>query len=329
MSLIKLALILQILLLSLAGCKDRTQAPGGLNLRLLPPAAQQAQVIGVGFPGDVHFIYLKLYDDGDVEIANASIDDQSGSALLNQIPAGKGYGLKVEGRYKTGSVLVEAWIDDITIKPGEVTQLGDVSLEWAAAPLITSFWEPEVLNFWGGTKTAENYATIYQEAKTITLITPYDTNLVNLEIKLDHDGVWMDLGGSRHEGTTVILDLLNYDLFTIHKTETIKTAYRVNVVHEMTSNAILEFSLKGADNAVLNADYIGVITQQRINVNGLSGVDKSALIASFKYQGVTLTVAGAYQTSGQTVNDFSNGGVTYTATALDGSTQSYLVTIAP
>ena len=58
----------------------------------------------------------------------------------------------------------------------------------------------------------------------------------------------------------------------------------------------------------------------------MGGMDKTALIAEFQTTGIAVTVKGVAQTSGQTVNDFTNP-VDYVVIAPDGSTVTYTVTV--
>ena len=72
----------------------------------------------------------------------------------------------------------------------------------------------------------------------------------------------------------------------------------------------------------------GVIDQtlHTIAVSVPSGTNVGALVATFSTTGSTVKVAGVPQVSGTTANDFS-GPVTYTVTAADASTQTYVVTV--
>ncbi|HPI88453.1 MAG TPA: lamin tail domain-containing protein [Spirochaetota bacterium] len=57
-----------------------------------------------------------------------------------------------------------------------------------------------------------------------------------------------------------------------------------------------------------------------------SGTDVTALVATFTFNGESVSVNGTVQASGTTANNFSSG-VTYTVTATDGSTVEYTVTV--
>ncbi len=73
----------------------------------------------------------------------------------------------------------------------------------------------------------------------------------------------------------------------------------------------------------------GVIDQANhaISVDVPYLTDTAALVAVFTTTGAIVTIGDAEQTSGTTVNDFTDP-VTYTVTAEDGSAQNYTVTVA-
>jgi hypothetical protein len=72
----------------------------------------------------------------------------------------------------------------------------------------------------------------------------------------------------------------------------------------------------------------GVINEasHAIGVTVPSGTNVTALVATFTTTGASVAIAGTPQTSGVTANNFSNP-VTYTVTAADASTQTYVVTV--
>ncbi len=93
-----------------------------------------------------------------------------------------------------------------------------------------------------------------------------------------------------------------------------------------TAKEITAFSFPAAVNPGLGADITGTISGTTITATVPFGTNLTALKASFTTTGVSVVVSGAEQTSGMTVNDFTNA-LTYTVTAEDGSTQNYLVTV--
>jgi len=90
-----------------------------------------------------------------------------------------------------------------------------------------------------------------------------------------------------------------------------------------SAKAITAFSFHSLNPAVL-----GAIDQDAhtISLTVPSGTDVKHLVATFTTTGASVKVGSTTQTSGSTVNDFTNP-VTYTVTAGDSSTQDYVVTV--
>jgi uncharacterized protein (TIGR02145 family)/uncharacterized repeat protein (TIGR02543 family) len=72
---------------------------------------------------------------------------------------------------------------------------------------------------------------------------------------------------------------------------------------------------------------VGTITDCAVAVTVPYGTAKTALVATFVSTGITVKVGAAVQTSGTTQNDFTSP-VSYTVTAADGTTQTYVVTVS-
>ncbi len=64
-----------------------------------------------------------------------------------------------------------------------------------------------------------------------------------------------------------------------------------------------------------------------ITVSVPTGTDVSSMVASFDTTGASVSVGGVRQTSGANANDFSHA-VTYTVTAINGTTRDYSVTVS-
>ncbi|MCE9498995.1 MAG: DUF1566 domain-containing protein [Leptospira sp.] len=100
----------------------------------------------------------------------------------------------------------------------------------------------------------------------------------------------------------------------------------INFTPTPTSKEISVFLFAGSINS-LSKSYVGTISGTSIAVK-LPYAIRSAAIPSFLYDGVSITVGSNTQTSGITLNNFSNP-VTYKINAADGSTKSYTVTVTP
>ena len=84
------------------------------------------------------------------------------------------------------------------------------------------------------------------------------------------------------------------------------------------TNDMTSFSILGVN---------GTITGTTITVSLPANTNRQSLLASFTTNGLAVKIANLVQTSGVTINDFSNP-VTYTVFAEDGTSKNYVVTIA-
>lgn len=105
------------------------------------------------------------------------------------------------------------------------------------------------------------------------------------------------------------------------------SASHVFQVVKNDAKAITAFKFESSKNSgKISGDLEGTITGNAINLVSSTAIDPSALVATFTTTGQKVEVGAVVQESGVTVNDFS-GPVTYTVTAEDGTTQTYIVTV--
>ena len=95
------------------------------------------------------------------------------------------------------------------------------------------------------------------------------------------------------------------------------------IVPPNPAKALTAFSFQG-----LTPPVVGTINEaaHTIALAVPFGTSRTALVATFTTSGASVAVAGTPQVSGVTANNFSNP-VTYTVTAADGTTQTYVVTV--
>jgi hypothetical protein len=111
-----------------------------------------------------------------------------------------------------------------------------------------------------------------------------------------------------------------------------KAGYRIyeftTLSNDTTSDAkdITAFSFLSNNNAALTEDVIATISGSSIDAVVPFGTDVTALKATFSTFGSTVEVNTVLQNRGITANDFSSA-LTYTVTAVDGSTKDYTVTV--
>lgn len=90
--------------------------------------------------------------------------------------------------------------------------------------------------------------------------------------------------------------------------------------------ALSNFKFAKSQNPGLNSDVYLLLTDQKLNGNVPYEADVSSLIASFDFVGAEVRVGDQIQTSGTTINDFSET-LTYTVVGSDGSTKNYEIDV--
>lgn len=98
------------------------------------------------------------------------------------------------------------------------------------------------------------------------------------------------------------------------------------ILYRLLEKTATESTVKIGSFLFLTPYCIGVIGETNIAINVPNGTTVAALVASFSHNGLKLTVNGTEQTSGTTINDFTNP-VTYVLTGSDGSIKNYIVTV--
>ncbi|MBA2540089.1 MAG: hypothetical protein H0V17_10680, partial [Deltaproteobacteria bacterium] len=93
-----------------------------------------------------------------------------------------------------------------------------------------------------------------------------------------------------------------------------------------TAAEITAYSFRTANNAELTNDINATISGNSISATVPFDTDVTALVATFTSTGESVKVGATDQASGTTANDFTNP-VGYTVTAVDGSTETYTVTV--
>jgi len=107
---------------------------------------------------------------------------------------------------------------------------------------------------------------------------------------------------------------------------TIQSYAATVAVAARSAKAITSYQFLSADNPGLGANITATINGTSIAARVPAGTPITELAATFSTTGTSVTIAGAPQISGTTVNDFA-ATVTYHVTAADGSAQDYTVTV--
>lgn len=161
--------------------------------------------------------------------------------------------------------------------------------------------------------------TIDKHKRTISVVVPCDTNLTNLVATFTAigDSITVD-DKDQVSGTTAndFNDPIKY-IVTAADSSTVKYTVTVTVAPS-SAKAITAYSLVGVS---------AIISGSSITVTVPYGTDVASQAATFTTTGTSVAVGSTAQTSGTTLNDFTNP-VIYTVTAANGSTVTYTVTVA-
>jgi len=191
-----------------------------------------------------------------------------------------------------------------------------VTLAGGAAKAITAF------SFQGLAPPV--VGAINEAAHTIALTVPAGTNLTAVVATFTSTGTSVTIAGAPQASGLTANSFTNPVTYTVTAADASTQAYVVTVtLAGGAAKAITAFSFQG-----LAPPVVGAINEaaHTIALTVPAGASLTALVATFTTTGTSVTIAGAPQASGLTANNFTNP-VTYTVTAADASTQSYVVTV--
>jgi parallel beta-helix repeat protein len=165
---------------------------------------------------------------------------------------------------------------------------------------------------------------VNETAHTIALTVPYGTTVTALIATFTTTGASLKVGDNvQTSGTTP-------------NTFVMPLTYTVTAVDGSTQNYIVTVTVASGSTKVITAfDFngltphvIGVVneTAHTIALTVPYGTTVTALVATFTTTGASVKVGVTAQVSGTTPNDFTSP-VTYIVTALDATTQNYIVTV--
>jgi hypothetical protein len=161
---------------------------------------------------------------------------------------------------------------------------------------------------------------INESGKTISLTLPSGTDLTALIATFTTTGASVTVGSTLQKSGTTANNFASPVNYTVTASDGSTATYRVTVsVAANSAKAITAFSFPGAL-ATINE------SAKTVSVTEPSGTPVTSLVASFTRTGVSVKVGAAVQTSGITANNFTLP-VSYSVTAADGTTASYLVTV--
>ena len=156
--------------------------------------------------------------------------------------------------------------------------------------------------------------------KTIGVILPYGTSKMGLIATFTSTGTLVNIGSVTQTSPAAPHDFTNPVVYTVTAADGSSVNYTVIVtVASSSAKAITAYSIAG--------QVSSTITGTAIAVTMPFGTSKAGLVATFSTSGFSVKVGSTLQTSGTTSNDFTSP-VTYTVTAADNSTATYIVTVA-
>jgi hypothetical protein len=163
---------------------------------------------------------------------------------------------------------------------------------------------------------------IDQETRAAAVRVPHGTDLTALVAVFSATGAAVTVDGEEQESGETVNDFTEPVTYVVRARDGSQAAYRVSVAaapstdKELTAFGILAPAATGL------IDPASGIVRVRLE----QGVPRSALTAVFQATGERVTVDGAPQESGTTVNDFTSP-VRYVVEAEDGSTAPYEVRV--
>lgn len=170
-------------------------------------------------------------------------------------------------------------------------------------------------------------ANINQQAKSISLVVPYGTDLSNVSVIFTTTGSKVKVGSITHQTTTVAVthDFTHPIDYLVTAIDGSTASYTAAVIIAPdTAKEIIAFSLNG-----INANVIDEASKT-ISVVLPYGTDLNNLFAKFTTTGIKVAVDGIAQiNTGQTVSYFNNPTheAFYMVTSAKGETQAYTVKV--
>lgn len=174
-------------------------------------------------------------------------------------------------------------------------------------------------------KAITAYSVAGQVSSTITgtaiaVIMPFGTNKTSLVATFSTSGTGVTVLGTAQISGATPNDFTNPVLYTVTAADSTTAAYTVTVANAPSSaKAITAYSIASQTSSTILGSAITVTMP-------FSTPSVTGLVATFSTTGASVMVGTTIQTSGTTSNDFTNP-VTYTVTAANGTTATYIVTV--
>ena len=165
---------------------------------------------------------------------------------------------------------------------------------------------------------------ILETPHTVALTVPAGAGLTALVATFTTTGTSVAIAGTPQVSGTTANNFTNPVTYTVTAGDGTTQAYVVTVtIAASAAKAITAFSFQGLAPPVTGAINEAAHT---VALTVPAGTTVTALVATFTTTGASVAIAGTPQVSGVTANNFANP-VTYTVTAGDGTTQTYVATV--
>jgi len=165
--------------------------------------------------------------------------------------------------------------------------------------------------------------SIDELSRTVILVVPYGTDVTSLAPTFATTGKNVKVGGVVQVSGSTKQDFTLPVTYTVVAPDNSAANYSVAVwIAPNSAKAITSFKFEGL-NAVATIDE----ENKRIAVTVPFGTNLTSLVPTFVTTGASITVGGNEQVSGKTANNFMNA-ITYTVTAVDGSSVNYEVMVS-
>lgn len=279
----------------------------------------------------IEFIFTAALN-GSAGVTSDCTGAIDGAKITVMVPYGTNLTALVANYSTTGAtVLVSSVVQESSVTANNFTN--PVIYTVVAADKSTVDYTVRALPYPSSAKAIASFSfaspavtgTINDGAKTIAVAVPYGTNLTSLVAKFATTGVSVKVGSIEQVNGTTANDFTNPVTYTVTAADGSTANYIVTVTVDLTLKAITSFSF-------VSPAVTGTINEaaKSISVTVPYHTSLTALVAIFSTTGESVRVGSIEQVSGITPNDFTNP-VTYTVTAHDNSTASYIVnvTIAP
>ncbi|MDP3587882.1 MAG: ice-binding family protein [Sulfuricurvum sp.] len=260
----------------------------------------------------------------------AGVINEPAKTIAVAVPYGTNVTALVATFTSTGSVKVGTTTQTSGVTPNNFTNpvayivtAGDASTATYTVTVTVASNTAKAITAYSFSGYTGASGVINETAKTIAVTVPNGTNVTALVATFTSTGTTVKVGTKTQTSTATANNFTAPVAYIVTAGDGSTATYTVTVaVAANSAKAITAYTFAG------QPDSVGVISEslKTITVSVLPGTDKTARTATFTTTGTNVKVGNVVQTSGATLNDFTNT-VIYTVTAADSTTTPYNVTV--